>query len=311
MKLILIILGILLLVAAIAGVVMSEGKGIVGGIIFGLLGIVLFIWGFSIVIVPSGYVGIKTSYGQIDGEVLTSGQYFSVPFIHQVDKINCKQQEKDFKDLQVWSETSERTEIYCEHIVVDYQINSEYAAWIWKNVEEWDNNLLKQTSVESGIKTATKQFNDTDVTDRKKIEKVAKEAIQESLNEKYGNQILNVVSVNIGNMNFTDAYNEAIEKKNQAKLEAERADYENQKKIKDAEAAAKEKKIKAQSDAEAILIKAEAEAEANKKISQSLTPELIQKKMIDKWDGKLPIISGNSSSMLNVDSLFQEELKGE
>ena len=311
MKIVLIILGMLLLIAAIGGVVMSEGKGLIGGIIFGLLGIVLFICGFSIVIVPSGYVGIKTSYGQISGEVLPSGQYFSIPFIYHVDKINCKQQEKDFNDLQVWSETSERTEIYCEHIVVDYQINSEYAAWIWKNVEEWDNNLLKQTSVESGIKTATKQFNDTDVTDRKKIEKVAKEAIQESLNEKYGNQILNVVSVNIGNMNFTDAYNEAIEKKNQAKLEAERADYENQKKIKDAEAAAKEKKIKVQSEAEAILIKAEAEAEANKKISQSLTPELVQKKMIDKWDGKLPIISGNSSSMLNVDSLLQEEQKGE
>ena len=311
MKIVLIILGMLLLVAAVAGVVMSEGKGLIGGIIFGLLGIVLFICGFSIVIVPSGYVGIKTSYGQISGEVLPSGQYFSIPFIYHVDKINCKQQEKDFNDLQVWSETFERTEIYCEHIVVDYQINSEYAAWIWKNVEEWDNNLLKQTSVESGIKTATKQFNDTDVTDRKKIEKVAKEAIQESLNEKYGNQILNVVSVNIGNMNFTDAYNEAIEKKNQAKLEAERADYENQKKIKDAEAAAKEKKIKVQSEAEAILIKAEAEAEANKKISQSLTPELVQKKMIDKWDGKLPIISGNSSSMLNVDSLLQEEQKGE
>ena len=210
MKILLIILGMVLLVAAIAGVVMSEGKGLIGGIIFGLLGIILFICGFSIVIVPSGYVGIKTSYGQISGEVLPSGQYFSVPFIYHVDKINCKQQEKDFNDLQVWSETSERTEIYCEHIVVDYQINSEYAAWIWKNVEEWDNNLLKQTSVESGIKTATKQFNDTDVTDRKKIEKVAKEAIQESLNEKYGNQILNVVSVNIGNMNFTDAYNEAI-----------------------------------------------------------------------------------------------------
>lgn len=310
MKLLLVIIGLIVLGLSIMWISMiDDGKAL--GVAGFVLGAILFIWGFSIVIVPSGYVGIKTSYGQISGEVLPSGQYFSVPFIHHIDKINCKQQEKDFKDLQIWSETSERTEIYCEHIVVDYQINSEYAAWIWKNVEEWDNNLLKQTSVESGIKTATKQFNDTDVTDRKKIEKVAKEAIQESLNEKYGNQILNVVSVNIGNMNFTDAYNEAIEKKNQAKLEAERADYENQKKIKDAEAAAKEKKIKAQSDAEAILIKAEAEAEANKKISQSLTPELIQKKMIDKWDGKLPIISGNSSSILNVDSLFQEELKGE
>lgn len=310
MKLLLIIVGLIILTVSISWAAMAdEGKYV--GIIGALLGIILFICGFSITIIPSGYVGIKTSYGQISGEVLSSGQYFSIPFIYHVDKINCKQQEKDFGELRIWSETSERTEIYCEHVVVDYQINSEYAAWIWQNIEEWDNNLLKQTSIESGIKTATKQFNDTDVTNRVKIEKVAKEAIQESLNEKYGNQILNVVSVNIGNMNFTDAYNEAIEKKNQAKLEAERADYENQKKIKDAEAAAKEKKIKVQSEAEAILIKAEAEAEANKKISQSLTPELVQKKMIDKWDGKLPIVSGNSSSMLNVDSLLQEEQKGE
>lgn len=310
MKLLLVITGLVILGISIAWILMSDdGKAF--GIAGFLLGAILFIWGFSIVIVPSGYVGIKTSYGQISGEVLPSGQYFSVPFIYHVDKINCKQQEKDFNDLQVWSETSERTEIYCEHIVVDYQINSEYAAWIWKNVEEWDNNLLKQTSVESGIKTATKQFNDTDVTDRKKIEKVAKEAIQESLNEKYGNQVLNVVSVNIGNMNFTDAYNEAIEKKNQAKLEAEKADYENQKKIKDAEAVSQEKKIKAQGDAEATLIKAEAEAEANKKISESLTKELIQKRMIDKWDGKLPIVSGDSSPIINMDSLFNEEQKGE
>ena len=310
MKLLLIIVGLVILAVSISWAAMAdEGKYV--GIIGALLGIVLFICGFSITIIPSGYVGIKTSYGQISGEVLSSGQYFSIPFIYHVDKINCKQQEKDFGELRIWSETSERTEIYCEHVVVDYQINSEYAAWIWQNIEEWDNNLLKQTSIESGIKTATKQFNDTDVTNRAKIEKVAKETVQKSLNEKYGNQVLNIVSVNIGNMNFTDAYNEAIEKKNQAKLEAEKADYENQKKIKDAEAVSQEKKIKAQGDAEATLIKAEAEAEANKKISESLTKELIQKRMIDKWDGKLPIVSGDSSPIINMDSLFEEEQKGE
>lgn len=310
MKLLLIIVGLVILTVSISWAAMAdEGKYV--GIIGALLGIILFICGFSITIIPSGYVGIKTSYGQISGEVLSSGQYFSIPFIYHVDKINCKQQEKDFGELRIWSETSERTEIYCEHVVVDYQINSEYAAWIWQNIEEWDNNLLKQTSIESGIKTATKQFNDTDVTNRAKIEKVAKEAVQKSLNEKYGNQVLNIVSVNIGNMNFTDAYNEAIEKKNQAKLEAEKADYENQKKIKDAEAVSQEKKIKAQGDAEATLIKAEAEAEANKKISESLTKELIQKRMIDKWDGKLPIVSGDSSPIINMDSLFNEEQKGE
>ena len=34
-----------------------------------------------------------------------------------------KQLEKDFGSLQIWSETSERTEVYCENVVVDYQIN--------------------------------------------------------------------------------------------------------------------------------------------------------------------------------------------
>ena len=96
MKLLLVIIGLVILVLSIGFGVMSE-NGKIFGLVGCLIGAVLFIWGFSIVIVPSGYVGIKTSYGQISGEVLPSGQYFSIPIIYHVDKINCKQQ--DVKDL--------------------------------------------------------------------------------------------------------------------------------------------------------------------------------------------------------------------
>ena len=298
------------------------------GISIILAGIICAIVGLSFSFVPSGYVGVRTAYGQISDKPTTQGINWHIPFVERIHNINCKQQEKDFGELRIWSETSERTEVYCENVVVDYQINAEYAAWIWINVEEWDTNLVKQTSIESGVKAATKLFNDTDVTDRAKIESEAKNMIQKSLDEKYGNRIINVVSVTIGNINFSDAYNAAIEKKAQAKLAAETAEYANkqetqriqaeaeQKRI-DAEANAEVEKIKVESDAEnkkikataeaeSIRIKAEAQAEANKKLAESLTPELIEQSKIEKWDGKLSVISGSGSSIIDVSNLFEK-----
>lgn len=292
-----------------------------------LLGICVVISGASFSFVPSGYVGVRTAYGQISDKPTTQGINWHVPFVERIYNVNCKQQEKDFGELQIWSETAERTVVYCENVVVDYQIDAEYAAWIWINIEEWDTNLVKQTSVESGIKSATKKFNDVDVTDRAKIQSEAKNTVQKVLDEKYGNRIVNVISVTIGNIDFLDAYNAAIEKKAQAKLAAETAEYVNkqetqriqaeaeQKRI-DAEANAEverikveadaeNKKIKATAEAESIRIKAEAQAEANKKIAESLTPELIEQEKIDKWDGQLPVISGNESMIMDVGEIIK------
>lgn len=280
--------------------------------------IIIGVIALSITVVPTGYVGVRTTYGQISDKPVNAGFNWHIPITEAIHLVNCKQQEKDFKETQIWSETSERTEVYCQYVVVDYQIEPEYAAWIWQNVEEWDTNLVKQTSVESGIKAATKQLNDTDVTDRSKIEKIAKEGIQKSLNEKYGNQIVNVVSCTIGNINFSDAYNAAIEARAQKKLAAESAEYENKQKTQAIEAEAEQarikaqgeadaKKIAAQGDAEAIKIKAEAQAESNKKIAESLTPELLEKQKIDKWDGSMPKVSSGGQMIIDVGSIDDGE----
>ena len=276
-----------------------------------LVGIVLLIIGASMHFVPSGYVGVRTAYGQISDKPAKSGMNWHVPFVEAIHNVNCKQQEKDLGEVKIWSETSERTEVYCQNVTVDYQINAEYASWIWTNVEEYDHNLVKQTSIESGIKAATKQYNDTDVTDRAKIEIAAKECVQKALNAKYNSQIVDIVSLTIGNINFSDAYNDAIEKKAQAKLSAETAEYANrqatqqkeaeaeQKKI-EAEADAEVKRIKAQGEADAIKIKADAEAEANMKIAGSLTPILVENNKVNKWDGKLSIVSGSGAAIIDI-----------
>ena len=323
MKLLLIIVGLIILAVSISWAVMAdEGKYV--GIIGALLGFILFIWGFSIVIVPSGYVGIKTSYGQISGEVLPSGQYFSLPIIYHVDKINCKQQDAKYED-RIWGESSERTPVYAENIRISFQINSEKAAWIWSNVEEWDYKLLKGSIISTAIKRATVELPNHQVTNRSYIEPLTLKYLQEEIDKYYKESVLTVNSVNIGNMDFSDEYNAALEKRDLAKLEAENAKYVNEKKLADAEATAKEAKIKsdstieikkqeAEAAAERKRIAAEAEADSNKKIADSLTPELIELERIKVERQKAEslgnwrpsVVGGNSVPMLDINSSPKE-----
>ena len=293
-----------------------------------IIGIVGFLISGSVDFVPTGYVGIKTAFGQISGETVSSGLNVHIPFIENIHRVNCKQQEIVFEG-QIWSETSERTELYVENPVIDYQIRADEASWIWQNVEEYDTQLVKRTSVESGIKASTKQYNDVDVTDRSKIEKTAKEFIQKALDDKYGKCVVDVVAVTFPNMNFSDAYNKAIEDRAQKKLAAETAEYENQRatsqkeaeaeqrKI-EAESKAEAKKIEAEANAEARRIEAEAEAEANRKISDSITNNILinkalenNEKYIDKWNGQTPIVTSGSDSSFIYDMKDIEEMVNE
>ena len=74
------------------------------------------------------------------------------------------------------------------------------------------------------------------------------------------------------------------------------------------EAEAERKKIEAQNaleiaklEADAIVYTAEKQAEANKKLAESMTNELLDYYRIEKWDGKLPKISGGESMITMID----------
>lgn len=76
----------------------------------------------------------------------------------------------------------------------------------------------------------------------------------------------------------------AIDAKNQAIQVALQA--EN--KVKQAEAEAKIRKAEAEGHAEAIKIKADAEAYANRVVAASITPNLVEMRRVETWDGKYP-----------------------
>lgn len=58
----------------------------------------------------------------------------------------------------------------------------------------------------------------------------------------------------------------------------------------------------AEANARKLVVEAEAEAEANRLRTQALTPAVLQKAWIDKWDGSVPsvITGGGNQTFLDI-----------
>jgi len=84
------------------------------------------------------------------------------------------------------------------------------------------------------------------------------------------------------------------------KIEATQVSLQRDIEVQTAVAEAKKQKAQALGEAEAIRIKAEAEANANTVVTKSITDTLIEYEKVKKWDGKLPQVTGNSSSLIKL-----------
>ncbi len=273
------------------------------GIVIAVLAIILLI--NSIKIIPTGYTGVRTTFGQISQNVVQPGLSFKIPFVQSITLVNNKQQDVTF-DGTINSETSERNEVFFSGITVTYQINAEKSAWIHANVSNYKNNLVSESLVASALKTASKTLTPTDVTSRNILEPLVKDNIQASLNEKYGSEVVTINKVVINNATFDDEYNDKIAQKQQAQMAYETQQIENKTAVEKAEADAKVKVTQAQAEADAKRISANAEADANRVIQESLTDEILREMTIDKWNGELPKVTGENGMMLDVSDIMQD-----
>ena len=270
----------------------NEGKGkpqVAGWVI----GLILIIFGNSFTIIPTGYTGVVTTFGQISKETIPNGFNFHLPFVQQIHQVCNKQQDMSFSG-KVWSETKNRTAIYYDAVTVTYQISGSRSAWICANVANYEDNLITQSLIASAIKSSSKELVDEDATNRGKIEPLALEKLQESLDNKYGEDTIMINKVVIGNADFDESYNNAIAEKQNAQLAYEKQQIENQRLIEQAEAEAKAKKIAAQG-----------EADANQILTSSLSQDIFTQMMLEKWNGELPKVVGEGNAVFDLSSLLE------
>ena len=104
-------------------------------IIISIVCLICVIFILSIHIIPTGYTGIKSTFGLIHPDPLKSGRiYFTIPFCESIEKINNKMQDFDIK-TKIWGETNDKTPVYAEDLHITYQIMPERSVWIYTNTK--------------------------------------------------------------------------------------------------------------------------------------------------------------------------------
>lgn len=232
------------------------------------------------------------------GATSRNGKGTAIPFVQSIHKVNNKQQDKHI-EAQVWGEASDKTPVYAADVIVTYQVLPEKSAWLYANVSDI-KNLVGDELVASAIKSAMAELGPNEVTNRTKIEPLAQQKLAESLVQKYGEDVVFVNKVVINDMNFEDAYNEAIQQKSIAQQNADKQKIENEAAIAKAEADKQVAITNAEAEAQKTSIAADAQAEANRKLAESLSDTLIDYQKIQKWDGKLPTVSGGNA-LVSID----------
>ncbi len=278
----------------------GKGNKTLVGVLAGV-GVILVIFSLSFTIIPTGFTGVRVTFGQVEQNTLPHGFNFHLPLIQEIVTVNNKQQDIKF-DNPITSETSERNEVTFQGITVTYQINPEKSAWIYANVTNYEQGLVNESLVASSIKTTSKTLSPVDCTNRSILEPIAKDNIQKSLDEKYGEQVVHVNKVVISDATFDQEYDQKIAKKQQAQIDYETQQIENKKNIEKAEADAQVRKTQAEAEGKAKVIAAEAEAEANRKLSESIDANVLKHKYYETWDGKLPTtIVGDEAAQIMLE----------
>jgi regulator of protease activity HflC (stomatin/prohibitin superfamily) len=316
-----VVIGILLIVAAIVAPLVMSANELRGGgfasMVCVLLALVI-VGASCISTVPTGHTGILTTFGRVEERNLPEGMNFHAPW-QNITTMTNKEQRDSGSGLAFSKDMQEVSYAYTTR----HQLLSAYAPKVYKTVGTDYYNIVIDPTVNAVIKEQIGKANAEGlITSREGVTALVNNEVAE-LCSAYG---LNVTVI-IDNFDFTDAFTTAVEAKQVATQEKLRAQTEQERLTMEAQQKAERNRIEAQSAAEIARINAEAdlevqrisadaaeyagqkEAAVNTAIAQSVTPELIEYQYALRWDGKLPtyMMGEGSTPIVNLPMMGEEE----
>jgi len=251
--------------------------------------------------VEAGYVGIKVyKMGNAKGvnqEVVGVGRYwltinedlYQYPVFIQLYRFT---QGKDNGD-DVGDEAfyfSNKDGVQCNvDIAIQAQAVPEQAATLFQKYRSQFEDIVKKnlrSQINSKIQNYASALSVEELYSPKKIEMMKK--VEEDLRKDCAPLGINIVSVTLlSNIRFP----EAVENSITAKIKMTQQALESQNGV-----------IKAKADAQIQIANARGIAESNRLLQVSLTPMLLQKMAIEKWDGALPtyMVSGATTPFITI-----------
>ena len=239
--------------------------------------------------VPTGHTGVVTLFGKVEDYTLDSGVHFKNPFARVIKMDNRIQ--KESVELSCFSSDIQEVEVV---FTLNYQISKEYAMNIYKTIGKNYFDTAVSPIITESVKTVAARYTAEDLINKRNELAMTIEA---DMKEKLLAFNIELVSTSIEDMDFTDAFTNAVEEKQVAAQNKLKAETEAAQRVVEAEAEAQIRRVTAEAEAYEILQRAEAEAQANQKLAESITDRLIEYRYYEVWDGKLPqMVMGESTT---------------
>lgn len=238
--------------------------------------LVILILVSPIVIVGAGERGVVFNVGSgVEDRILTEGTHFRIPLIESVTNMDVRTQKTDVKA----EAASKDLQTVNTDIVVNWHLDAGKVNKIYQQVGDEQSVIdrIIVPAVNEVVKAATAQKTASEVLS---LRPQLKQDIDKLLSERLIKFNVILDDVSIVNVAFSDEFNKAIEQKQVAQQQAEQAVFKAQ---------------EASQSAQAAINIARGEAEANRLKAQSITAELLQLRALEKWDGKLPTVTGSGS----------------
>ncbi|MBF2026242.1 MAG: prohibitin family protein [Oscillatoriales cyanobacterium C42_A2020_001] len=242
-------------------------------------------------IVNAGERGVLLKFGAVQPVVLEEGIHLIIPIVHTVEKLSVRVQSQE-----ITAEASSRDlqDVYTD-VALNWHIVPEETYLIFQQIGELDAIIqhIINPAVEEVLKAVMATYTAEEIiTKRGQV----KTGVDQALIERLRPYHIAVDDISLVHVHFSNRFSDAVEAKQVAEQEAKRAEFVA---------------LKAVKEAEARVNFAKGEAQAQQLLRDSLTPELLQRQAIEKWNGNLPLImGGEGTKLLDIRQLMEANHNG-
>ncbi len=248
---------------------------------FAIIFILIIIWPFGTI--GAGERGVLLRWDAVTNKVYGEGLYYRIPIADRIVVMDVKIQKEQVEATAASKDLQSVSSI----VALNFHINPEKVANIYQDVGLDYKTRLIDPALQESVKASTAKYTAEElITKREEV----REEIRNHVKDKLSSHGIEVDDFNIVDFSFSKSFNEAIE----AKVTAEQAAL-----------AAKNKLEQIKFEADQNIAEARGKAEALRVESEALrsNPQVLELRAIEKWDGKLPAVTGGATPFVNIQSI--------
>lgn len=228
-------------------------------------------------IVGPGEKGVRVSLGKASDSVMDSGAYLWIPFFLGNEKIDIQIQKTT---VDTSAASKDMQEISTE-LAINWSVDPTKVVTLYRTIGNEEDIYLRiiAPAVSEVMKSAVAHRAAEEVLTKRMD---LKKDIDDGLRERLMNYGVILHDVSIVNFKFSAEFTHAIEQKQIAEQKAKQAEYDA---------------IRASKEADSEVNRAKGQAEAQNLLKLTITPQLLQMKAIEKWNGQFPQVLGGNGAL--------------